>query len=333
MIFWYRHHYTHDLEAGRRQVFTETRLRYPQAEWLEEKADVTKVAGRLHYSWEHTASLIRRKRLLRLRRRIPEAAVVTGHHYSDYLETLALRRDRKIPEASLPALSDVDDVTGFLRPLYNMTREEIRDEVNALGFSFYEDPANEDLKFARNRVRKTHPLSPSLTKRGGKALPLLFPREGGRGDEFIHELRLPFPKWNVLGKAEKARTLFLAFRRLAVVRKFTRNHFSRAHRLPFNLPPFFAHAERISGADWVVFRRGLGQSVSLPEREASDCIRGDAVTRKVTLRKSFGRKSVAKIFSERALSPRQRRRTLVYLAAGSHYEALRIAYPDGSIES
>jgi tRNA(Ile)-lysidine synthase TilS/MesJ len=90
------------------------------------RADIDRIAKRLGYSWEHTASLVRRKHLLRFADRESggRPAVMTGHNFSDYLETLALRRARQIPETSMPALEFSDAYTGFLRPLYQLTREQ-----------------------------------------------------------------------------------------------------------------------------------------------------------------------------------------------------------------
>jgi hypothetical protein len=145
----------------------------------------------------------------------------------------------------------------------------------------------------------------------------------------LRELHLPLSEWDTLSNTEKSRVVFHAFRRLAIVRKFTRNHFNRASRLPFNLPPFYAHAEKRAPGDIVVFRRGLGESTKLPYIGDQRAVRGDGISRKVTIAMPYGRKSVAKIFSEKKLSPRERRRTLVFLKpAGS--EADSIHYP-GSI--
>ena len=132
---YYLHHYDTPVEPARSKVFREIRARYSNATWLEEQADVSRIAKRLGNSWEHTASLVRRKRLLWLRAATPGAEVVTGHNYSDYLETIALRRERKIPEAFLPALSEYDEVSGFWRPLFKLSREEVRARAAALAKS------------------------------------------------------------------------------------------------------------------------------------------------------------------------------------------------------
>jgi len=122
---------------------------------------------------------------------------------------------------------------------------------------------------------------------------------------------MPVQEWSALNHAARAKTLFTAFKQLAIVKKFTRNHFARAHKLPFAIPPFFAHLEK----DYVVFRRGLGSSVALGCAQSEPYIRGNAATRSLKIALPYGKKSVVKIFSEKKLSPRERRRAIVYLDA------------------
>lgn len=315
LYLWYLHHYAKPIEPERAAVFAAATQKFSTAKLLQEQADVSQVATRLGYSWEHAASIIRRKRLNRLVMGLGNtASVITGHTYSDYLETLELRRLRKIPSSGFPGLSDRDLISGFYRPLYQMTREAVRSECLKLGLVYFDDPSNNDLNVQRNHVRKTIDMAvaPSLPQSDRPEVPPV-----GR------EYSIARSTFEARSPAAQAREVYTAFRRLAVVRKFTRNDFMRACRLPFARPPFFAHAE----GDRVVFRRGLGNSVSLPVPEFLPFLRGNQVTRSLKLQKKFGRKSVAKIFSEKKLSPRDRRRTLVYL--DSHGTVETIEFPQG----
>lgn len=332
VIAWYCHHYSTPIEPERQAVFDQTIDRFSKRlgarfRLLGHKADVDRIAARLGYSWEHTASLVRRKYLLRLRDQLAAgglAAVITGHNYSDYLETLALRRERQIPEAALPALALKDVHTGFLRPLCKLRREEVRDAAAERGLNAYDDPANSDMQFSRNRIRVSSPALQSAPDLPAQRTPDAALKRVHR-----RELQMPFAQWNQMPVTDQANTVFAAFRRLAVVKKFTRNHFSRAHKLPFRLPPFFAHAENTAAGSAVVFRRGLGAQVGLPPRGSEACLRGDQVSRRVTIAAAFGHKSVTKIFSEHRLSTRERRRTLVYLSAEQSNLAVRLVLPEG----
>lgn len=329
VIAWYCHHYSTPIEPERQNVFDDTAKKLSAKlggrwQFVLHKADIDRISKRLGYSWEHTASLVRRKHLLRFAagQSGGRPAVMTGHNYSDYLETLALRRARQIPEASLPAPALVDAHTGFLRPLYRMTRQQVRAATLERGFTAYEDPANTDMQFARNRIRVSEPEAKVPT--AATATPTAALRRVHR-----RELHLTSAEWGSMQDAERARTVFAAFRSLAVVKKFTRNHFARAHKLPFRLPPFFAHSENTAAGETVVFRRGLGAQVDLPNAESLPYLRGDRVTGRITIAAPFGHKSVTKLFSEIRLSPRGRRRTLVYLAAEQSSIAVRLVLPAG----
>lgn len=325
VTLWYLHHYASPIEPQREKVFAEIQKKYPQLTMVKTQTDVARIAVRLGYSWEHTAALLRRKRLARFRALVQEKAggkcsVITGHNFSDYVETIALRRERGIPEAALPLHSEVDEITGFLRPLFQLTREEVRQRVAALGLPYFDDPANADERFARNRIRN-NPQPTALPAQPAR-LPVELKNEGAR------ELHLPLGEWSNLSKTEKSRTVFDAFRRLLIVRRFTRNHFDRASRLPFNLAPFFAHREKSGAGEVVVFRRGLGANAAMPEIGGIAALRGDQVSRSITIAMPYGSKSVAKIFSEKKLSPRERRRTLVFVQPGGT-QATSILYPEG----
>lgn len=346
VVLWYMHHYPAPIEPERSRVFAEIEKKYSSVAIIKAQVDVARYAKRLGYSWEHTASLLRRKHLIRFRaeqeqRTGGKCAVITGHNYSDYLETVALRRERGLPEHAMPDLAESDAITGFLRPLYNLTRQEVRQRVAELGLLYFDDPANADESFARNRVRKalvSTETTPSLRAtpswQGRDLLSKLSPCQGPPGrrrrrstmGEGVRELHLPLSTWSNLSKTEKSRIVFQAFRRLMVVRRFTRNHFDRAHRLPFSLPPFFAHAERQGSDELVVFRRGLGVSAAIPQAGDAGALRGDQISRKVTIAMPYGNKSVAKIFSEKRLSSRERRRTLVFMKPGGS-EASSIRFP------
>lgn len=331
VTIWYLHHYETAIESERLAVFEAVRKKYPQIKWLEAKADVSRLAKRMGYSWEHTASLVRRKRLMRLGWQTPGARIVTGHNYSDYLETLALRRERKIPEDFMPTLSEHDETTGFWRPLYQMNREEVHQEVIALGLPFFDDPENQDEKFARNRLRKLLAFIPKEPVNGqerAKAPVILKPARQPLG--MLRELRVNSGAWSQLSPADKARTVFSAFRHLAIVRKFTRAHFSRAQRLPFTLPPFVAEMENTTDETFVIFRRGLGDGIKLPQPLPAPYLRGDQVTRKTRIAQKYGHKSITKIFSEKKLSLRQKRLTLVYLKDAARTNAGSIMFHDGT---
>lgn len=326
---WYCHHYREAITPERRSVFAAiqslgnkklgNRFRF-----VADVADVSLVATRLGYSWEHTASLLRRKRLLRLQN-YPYSVVITGHNASDYGETLALRMLRKIPPNGFPEQSIRAGDTGFLRPLFDLRREQVRLAVLSIGLPVYEDPENDNTTFARNQIRKQG-IPRDLKANAAEtvaATRIPFTVKSRR------ELTISYAEWKKLAGTDCARLQYQAFRRLAIVRKFTRGDFLRAKKLPFSIPPFFSHREKTNDNDQVIFRRGLGVSATLPVRTDKHTLRGNEITRAVKMTMPYGRKSLSKIFSERHLSPRQRRQTLVQLSAADPKLATQIIFPAG----
>jgi tRNA(Ile)-lysidine synthase len=325
---FYMHHYptTPDVERQHTLDLNNSRAKQLLGErfaFCEMQRDIAALSRRLRRSWEHTASLVRRRQLERLSRRLGGAQVFTGHQLSDYYETLELRAERGIPPLGWPLLSVRDPVTGFLRPLAFFTREQVRSLAHERGLTWFEDPSNSDTTVARNRIRfRQNRVELAYLKEGSaeRKLPPL---------QRVHprELRLRAAEWLRLAPLSRARTIYHAWQRLGIVKKFTRNDFARAFRLPFSRPPFFAHTELFPEGEFIVFRRGLG-SMALNQPATALGMRGNCVTRSVKLRRPYGHKAVSKIFSERRLSPRQRR--LTWLETADHpQEAVRIFFPDG----
>lgn len=327
---FYLHHYSTAIEPERQRaiacsVSRATQMLGERFVFCEMRSDITPRAQRLRRSWEHTASLVRRRHLERLSYRLGTAQVFTGHQLSDYAETLQLRAERRIPSSAWPVLSVHDPITGFLRPLAYFTREQVRSLAHERGLTWFEDPSNSDTTVARNRVRAEQ------NKPAVENLPAGSVEEKSPQLLRTHprEMRMSATEWLSLAPLARARTIYHAWQQLGIVKKFTRNDFVRALRLPFSRPPFFAHTEVFAEGEFIVFRRGLG-SMALSQPATPLGIRGNSVTRSVTLRQPYGHKAVTKIFSERRLSPRQRR--LTWLETGERpHEALRIFFPDGDV--
>jgi tRNA(Ile)-lysidine synthase TilS/MesJ len=332
VIGWYLHHYSSGIEPARKAVIDQAALN-AQAQipgrftLISETADIERIHRRLRTSWEHAAAVTRRRRLRLLANRLakkPDSTVkvVTGHNHSDLEETVSLRRARLIPDFALPRLACVDEITGFLRPLAFCSRTDVRKLAAARNIEWFDDPANNDMRFARNRLRQNGTVVPA-PHREYQAEPARFLRVNAR------EFRIAASEFEQLNAPSRARLIFDAYRRLGITRRFTRNHFQRAQMLPFSLPPFFAHFETLNNLAYVVFRRGLAESLSLPESSQTHYVRGDKITRSTVIATPYGHKSLTKIFSERRYSPRQRRQTIVYFRSGSDKYADRVAFSAG----
>ena len=82
--------------------------------------------------------------------------VVLGHQKNDILETLMLRLARSSNVAGLAAPRPVHTFSGqkiYLRPLLEITRNELEGYFRGLGIPWREDLSNREAKFDRNRLR------------------------------------------------------------------------------------------------------------------------------------------------------------------------------------
>jgi len=81
----------------------------------------------------------------------PGEIVVTGHSQDDLAETVLINLLRGAGSRGLGAMSVLrDDV---IRPLAGVSRSDLRDMAETLTLPFVDDPANDDPRHLRNRVR------------------------------------------------------------------------------------------------------------------------------------------------------------------------------------
>lgn len=77
--------------------------------------------------------------------------IATGHTATDRAETVLYRLATSGGVNALPALPAA--APPFYRPLLDVTRDEVRDELARRALPWREDPSNDDPAFARNRIR------------------------------------------------------------------------------------------------------------------------------------------------------------------------------------
>lgn len=87
--------------------------------------------------------------------------VATGHTRDDQAETLLFRILRGTGPHGLSGILPVTK-EGLVRPLLETSRLELRDWLRSCGVRWREDSSNNDLSFARNRIR--HELLPLLAR-------------------------------------------------------------------------------------------------------------------------------------------------------------------------
>jgi tRNA(Ile)-lysidine synthase len=87
--------------------------------------------------------------------------VATGHTRSDQAETVLFRFLRGAGTAGLAGIRPVTR-TGLVRPLIAIGRDDVEKFLTDRGIAWREDATNQDLGFARNRIR--HELLPDLAR-------------------------------------------------------------------------------------------------------------------------------------------------------------------------
>jgi tRNA(Ile)-lysidine synthase len=93
--------------------------------------------------------------------------VALGHTRDDQAETVLFRFLRGSGLAGLAGIPPVGN--GIIRPLIDVTRAEVEQYLCARQIPWREDATNQDLTFARNRIR--HDLLPQLTRDWNPKLP------------------------------------------------------------------------------------------------------------------------------------------------------------------
>ena len=106
-----------------------------------------------------------------------ECAVVTAHHADDQAETILFRLTRGSGVAGLSGMASASTRGGvrLLRPLLDVPKAALEAICDEAGHPFFRDPANENTRFARARLRA---LNATLSAQGLDRGALL--RLGGR---------------------------------------------------------------------------------------------------------------------------------------------------------
>lgn len=130
---------------------------------VDEQVDVPAWARRRRISLEMAAREARQEFFRRTAAAVGADRVATAHHADDEAELVLLRILRGAGTQGLAGLAPAGRGTGglrMIRPLAEVTREEIESFLRAHGIAWREDRSNRDPLILRNRVR--HDLLPYL---------------------------------------------------------------------------------------------------------------------------------------------------------------------------
>ena len=130
------------------------------------EADVSARARRERGGLEQAARRERYRFLRRVREETGAAVIAVAHTRDDQAETLLMRLLRGAGATGLGGMRP--RVGRLLRPLLEVSREEVLAHLRERGLGWREDPSNADLRHLRNRVR--HELLPYLETRFNPAL-------------------------------------------------------------------------------------------------------------------------------------------------------------------
>ncbi|MCX7817814.1 MAG: tRNA lysidine(34) synthetase TilS [Kiritimatiellae bacterium] len=119
------------------------------------RRDVPAIARRRGLSLEAAARVARLEWFATVARRVGADRVALAHTRDDQAETVLLRLLRGAGAEGLSAMSRDTVVQGLriVRPLLEVSREEVREGLTAEGLPWREDASNRDLRHVRNRIR------------------------------------------------------------------------------------------------------------------------------------------------------------------------------------
>lgn len=116
-------------------------------------SDVKALAKSEGRSLEDAARQSRYRFLEEVSGRVGASRVALGHTRSDQAETVLLRLVRGSGATGLAAIRPVRDAR-YVRPLLEVSREEVENYLRFRGLRFCKDLTNLDLRFTRNRLRR-----------------------------------------------------------------------------------------------------------------------------------------------------------------------------------
>ena len=114
---------------------------------ISNKLSIQMAARELRYHWFEE-----------LRYQLDFDYILTAHHSDDNLETFLINLSRGTGLEGLTGIPEINDTT--IRPLLQITREEIEAYANSNSLKWREDASNASVKYLRNKIR--HEVIPIL---------------------------------------------------------------------------------------------------------------------------------------------------------------------------
>ncbi len=157
-------HLNHGLrkEADSEEEFCRKRSEEYDLPFFTKKLDVKAYAKEKGLNIEEASRELRYRFLEEIAEKENYNKIATGHTLSDQAETLLYRLLRGAGISGLAGIHLLREGR-YIRPLLNITREEIMEFLKKTGIPFITDPSNMDTGYDRNWIR--HKLIPALKER------------------------------------------------------------------------------------------------------------------------------------------------------------------------
>ena len=153
-------HFNHRLrpEADRDESFCRTFAAALRLPLHVDSADVSGYAASQRLSREDAARRLRYEFLHRIAGEVGADRVAVGHTRDDQAETFLLKLVRGAGLTGLAGIYPQKDL--LIRPLLEVSRDELRAFLQSRGYEWVDDETNEDVENPRNRIR--HRVLPEL---------------------------------------------------------------------------------------------------------------------------------------------------------------------------
>ncbi|HZC46023.1 MAG TPA: tRNA lysidine(34) synthetase TilS [Candidatus Acidoferrum sp.] len=139
-------------ESDRDEEFVRAMCSRLGVELIVERADVLGAISGYVANLEEQAREVRHDFLSRAADRAAADFVALGHHRDDQAETVLMRLMRGAGATGMAAMAERGPGR-LIRPMLSISREEIRDYLDARGIPFLEDSSNSSRDILRNRIR------------------------------------------------------------------------------------------------------------------------------------------------------------------------------------
>lgn len=154
-------HFTHGLrpeDADRELALAQSLCRSLSVPLFHDSGDTAACAREQGIGTEEAARLLRYRFLRRTAAEWGAHLIATGHHRDDQAETVLFRLARGTGTDGLRGIPQLEN--GLVRPLLGVTRARILQYLEQHGLPCAQDPSNQSLDYARNRLR--HQVLPAL---------------------------------------------------------------------------------------------------------------------------------------------------------------------------